>query len=214
MKPEIIRRIVVLPQPDGPRKEKNSPGWMLTDSHCRRRGKCRNPSHIVEIDPGAHRSPIPPDVIVRFLAPGFHAVAGLQRICPSLDTDAGPHEDIRRVPKDPAGLSVAAGSGALNLSAYSPRLAMNQACCSGHHHRLGQRVVVEGAVVVGRHAGSILSIAPLPTGLAEKAVAHRAEPSGGRNPLGELVRLIDVGRVLHQHEALVPGKGAFLRGGM
>ena len=30
IKPEIIRRIVVLPQPDGPRKEKNSPGWMLT----------------------------------------------------------------------------------------------------------------------------------------------------------------------------------------
>ena len=28
MKPEIIRRIVVLPQPDGPRKEKNSPDLM------------------------------------------------------------------------------------------------------------------------------------------------------------------------------------------
>ena len=28
MKPEIMRRMVVLPQPDGPRKEKNSPGLM------------------------------------------------------------------------------------------------------------------------------------------------------------------------------------------
>ncbi len=30
MKPEIMRRIVVLPQPDGPRNEKNSPGLIVT----------------------------------------------------------------------------------------------------------------------------------------------------------------------------------------
>ncbi len=29
-KPETVRRIVVLPQPDGPRKEKNSPLLMLS----------------------------------------------------------------------------------------------------------------------------------------------------------------------------------------
>ena len=32
MKPEIIRRIVVLPQPEGPRKEKNSPGLIATST--------------------------------------------------------------------------------------------------------------------------------------------------------------------------------------
>ena len=32
LKPEIMRRIVVLPQPDGPRKEKNSPGLMWTET--------------------------------------------------------------------------------------------------------------------------------------------------------------------------------------
>jgi hypothetical protein len=30
MKPDIMRRMVVLPQPDGPRNEKNSPGLMWT----------------------------------------------------------------------------------------------------------------------------------------------------------------------------------------
>jgi len=30
MKPETIRRIVVFPQPDGPRNEKNSPGFIET----------------------------------------------------------------------------------------------------------------------------------------------------------------------------------------
>ena len=30
MKPDTMRRIVVLPQPEGPRKEKNSPGLMET----------------------------------------------------------------------------------------------------------------------------------------------------------------------------------------
>ena len=28
VKPEIMRKIVVLPQPDGPRNEKNSPGFI------------------------------------------------------------------------------------------------------------------------------------------------------------------------------------------
>ena len=28
MKPVMVRRVVVLPQPEGPRKVKNSPSWM------------------------------------------------------------------------------------------------------------------------------------------------------------------------------------------
>src|SRR5579863_2971391 len=32
--PAIIRRVVVLPQPDGPRREKNSPGRTVRDRSC------------------------------------------------------------------------------------------------------------------------------------------------------------------------------------
>ena len=32
VKPEMMRRIVVLPQPDGPRNEKNSPALIVSDT--------------------------------------------------------------------------------------------------------------------------------------------------------------------------------------
>ncbi len=53
MKPEIMRRIVVLPQPDGPRNEKNSPGLMWTYPVDRPEG-AEIRAYPVEIDARAH----------------------------------------------------------------------------------------------------------------------------------------------------------------
>ena len=34
MKPAIMRSVVVLPQPEGPSRETNSPGWSVSETSC------------------------------------------------------------------------------------------------------------------------------------------------------------------------------------
>ena len=54
MKPEIMRRMVVFPQPEGPRNEKNSPGLMRNVYVIDGTETAEITTDIVELDGRAH----------------------------------------------------------------------------------------------------------------------------------------------------------------
>ena len=157
MKPEIIRRIVVLPQPEGPRKEKNSPGLIVTSTLSTARKVPKSIETLVEIDIFAH--------------------AGLTRLF--LGRHASAHRHAQQQAAGPAAANPAArrpAHAALYLSAYSPRSLMNRRSAPATT-TASQRVAGERRLVEVLTFGSARSIAPLATGLAEKP-RRSAEPSG------------------------------------
>ena len=54
MKPEIVRKIVVLPQPDGPRMEKNSPPAIFSEASFTATKSPKRMVTSVDVDVGAH----------------------------------------------------------------------------------------------------------------------------------------------------------------
>ena len=107
MKPEIIRRMVVLPQPEGPRKEKNSPALIVTSTLSTARKAPKSIRHV---------SSWTSSLIVPYR---------LGRLPPQSKERAS-RRRLARFALTPPGY----------LSAYSLRSVRNSLVCVGHHHSL------------------------------------------------------------------------------
>ena len=91
----MVRRIVVLPQPDGPRKLKNSPFLILSVADCTAMKSPKRMVTPIEFDVGAHPLDPPPcQVSFRVLSRG--------------QPSATPTEDAASRPLGGAGMAVVA----------------------------------------------------------------------------------------------------------